>query len=249
MSSPDRRESFVAAQRAYWQDVDEAHFRWQTHGGYIADTEAALLDGVVLAAKERLLEIGCGEGANLFHLAARWPAARLYGCDFSPDKARFARERSGAQCVAADATRLPFADGSVDAVLIRDLLHHLPDRAAALAEAARVLAPGGRLTLVEPNGRNPLIAAMAALIPAERGMLVSTMDRCRREVHEAGFEVTAVARRQALPLSRVLFHYKMGAPSLAMRPSAVWAVARLEKLAERLPRAIWAYVVIHGRKQ
>ena len=249
MPSPTERDAFVAEQRAYWERVDEAHFHWQTDGGYIAATEAALVDGVRAAPGERLLEIGCGEGANLVHVAARSPGALLFGCDFSAEKARFAHAQSGAHCVAADATRLPFADGSFDAVLIRDLLHHLPDRAAALAEAARVLAPGGRLTLIEPNGRSPLIAAMAALIPAERGMLPSTMALCRREVEAAGFSVEATDRRQALPLSRVVFHYKMGAPRLAAHPSAVRAVALLEKLAERLPGAIWAYVVIHGRKQ
>ena len=52
--------------------------------------------------------------------------------------------------VAADAGRLPVRDGAAQAVLGLDVLHHLPDPAAFFREAARVLAPGGRLALVEP---------------------------------------------------------------------------------------------------
>jgi len=77
--------------------------------------------------------------------------------------ARFARERRADlrwlatdlevvpwNDVAADATRLPLRDGSAAALLGLDVLHHLPDPAAFLTEAARVLAPSGRLALVEP---------------------------------------------------------------------------------------------------
>jgi len=48
-----------------------------------------------------------------------------------------------------DAARLPVGDGAVDAVLIVDALHHVDDRAGALREAARVLAPGGAVVIRE----------------------------------------------------------------------------------------------------
>ena len=240
---------FVDAQKAYWREVDEAHFRWQTEGAYIAGEEAALIDGIAVARGGRLLEIGCGEGGNLHHLAARLPGVRLFGVDFTLEKARFAGGKTGAITAAADAARLPFCNAAFDAILIRDLLHHVPDRAAVLVEALRVLAPGGQLLLVEPNGKNPLIAALAAAVRAERGMLSSTAARARAELVTAGFAEISVEERQALPISRVLFHYKMGAPSLAGRPEVARLIRRLERIAERLPRALWAYFVIHGRKR
>src|SRR5690242_3708582 len=151
--------SFDELQRRHHARADAAHFAWQTGAPYFAATERALLDGVRAGAGERLLEIGCGEGGNLWHLRAL--GAARFGVDFSAAKAAFARRATGVAVAAADAARLPFADGSFDAVLFRDLLHHLPDRARALDEARRVLKPGGRLTLVEPNRRSPLVMLQA----------------------------------------------------------------------------------------
>src|SRR5205823_2350305 len=110
---------------------------WQTHAPYFSATEAELVGALALGPGQRLLEIGCGEGANLYHLGRRLPGVSLYGVDFSVKKAIFCaaqllREDIPVTSCAADATRLPFADQSFDGVLIRDLLHHLPDRAAAL---------------------------------------------------------------------------------------------------------------------
>jgi SAM-dependent methyltransferase len=54
--------------------------------------------------------------------------------------------------VLADVTRLPFGDATVDAVVSANLLEHVPDDAAALAEVARVLRPGGRAAIIVPAG-------------------------------------------------------------------------------------------------
>ena len=55
-----------------------------------------------------------------------------------------------ATALSADATRLPFADGSFDAVIAAEILEHVPDDAAALAEVARVLRPGGTVAVTVP---------------------------------------------------------------------------------------------------
>jgi len=230
-------------QRAYWAAADREHFAWQTGNEYIAATEKDLLAGVVAQRGERLLEIGCGEGANLRNLETRIGEAVIFAVDFSLPKVSFVAE-SEVRAACAEATRLPFRDCSFDAILVRDLLHHVPDRQGILAEAARVLRPGGRLTLIEPNGKNPIIAAMALAIRAERGMLVSSARRALAEARAAGLVELRVEERQPLPLSRIVLHYRFGAPSLA-RWSAVRAALRaLEGLAALLPRSLWSYFVL-----
>jgi SAM-dependent methyltransferase len=237
---------FVRSQKSYWEEVDEPHFRWQTEGPYIADTEAALLERAQPRPGERLLEIGCGEGANLVHLRQRQEGFALFGVDFSAAKARYARAAAGAHIANADAARLPFRSGSFDAVLVRDLLHHVPDRRAVVSEALRVLRSGGAITVIEPNRWNPLVAAMALAIRPERGMLQSTMRAVAAELQDAGATRIAVAREQPLPISRVLLHYRLGLPALG-RSRAIAAFLRIaEKSASVLPRSTWAYFVVCG---
>jgi hypothetical protein len=113
-----------------------------------------------------------------------------------------------------------------------------------------VLKPGGRLTLIEPNGRNPVIAAMGLSIRAERGMLASTAERALQEARGAGFaDARLEAHHHPLPVSRVLLHYRFGLPGLArFRP--VRAVLRaIEGAARILPRSVWSYFVVSGKRR
>ncbi len=96
-----------------------------------------------------VLDAGCGTGGLLVRLAATGRA--LAGLDFNPAAARRAATKSGAATTAGDANRLPFADGAFGALTSCDVLcHRAVDPCAALAEFARVLAPGGTLVLNLP---------------------------------------------------------------------------------------------------
>ena len=96
-----------------------------------------------------LLEVGSGTGATLRALASLFPQARVTGVE-PVARARHVAATAGSDVVPGSFERLPAAAGSVDMVLALDVLEHLDDEAAGLAEAARVLRPGGRLMVTVP---------------------------------------------------------------------------------------------------
>jgi SAM-dependent methyltransferase len=111
-----------------------------------------------LAPSGDVLEIGSGSGAMAADLLRRFPQLRMVATDYDPDMVEAARrtlarfgERATAQRV--DATSLPFDDRRFDLVLSFAMLHHVVDWERAVAEAVRVLRPGGHLVgydLVHP---------------------------------------------------------------------------------------------------
>ena len=96
----------------------------------------------------RVLEIGCGRGVALPVLARILCPARLTGLDLEPaflEEARVELDRAGveAELVPGDIRRMPFPDASFDLVIDFGTCYHVARRDQALAEVARVLAPGG----------------------------------------------------------------------------------------------------------
>jgi len=90
------------------------------------------------------LDLGCGEGRG--GVALRERGHRLIGVDAAPTMVELARETGAYEEVhLAEAAALPLDDGAVDLVVAYMSLHDMDDVAPALAEAARVLEPGGRL--------------------------------------------------------------------------------------------------------
>lgn len=102
---------------------------------------------------ERLLVAGCGDGRNVAEALETGRFSEVRGMDVSQGMLEAARRRLGAAAaeravlVQGDVCRAPLRDASCDAVLSCAVLHHLPGERSclALAELARVLAPGGRL--------------------------------------------------------------------------------------------------------
>lgn len=105
-----------------------------------------------LLAGSRVLELGCGDGKTLAGMADSW---RIVSLDVSPQALRLSRTvRPEARLLLADASRLPFRGGKLDAVFAFHVTGHLlaAGRSALAGEAARVLAPGGRLFFREFAG-------------------------------------------------------------------------------------------------
>jgi SAM-dependent methyltransferase len=112
-----------------------------------------------LAPGQTVLEVGCGTGNLLVVAADAQPGATVIGLDPDPaalDRARTKARRRGRRFRVEQgfADELPHADGSVDRVLSAFMFHHLPQDAktAMLAEARRVLVPGGQLLLLDFEG-------------------------------------------------------------------------------------------------
>ncbi|MFJ7244870.1 methyltransferase domain-containing protein [Kitasatospora sp. NPDC098652] len=122
-----------------------------------ADTLAELLhSGTAYPAGSRVLEAGCGVGAQTAHLLTASPGVLLTAADISARSLARARARIATAAPAAQVTwhhgdlhRLPFPDGAFDHVFLCFVLEHLPDPTAGLAALRRVLRPGGTITVIE----------------------------------------------------------------------------------------------------
>jgi len=233
-----------AALEAAFGDAAPLHFEWQTRSRGVAERERELCEQAFLPLGSRVLDVGCGEGATLYHLGGP-PGA--VGLDLFPKKIAFA-ERVLPECrfVVGSAYELPFERGEFDHLLVRDLIHHLEEPERFVDECARVLSPGGRVDVLEPCRYNPLIALHALTNKAERGELRST-PRFLSSLLERRFRVRSIQRHQPMPLHRLVFHPQLGRPAWAEVPWVRRSVSALERGAARLlPRSVWAYVHVRA---
>lgn len=153
--------SYERANRAFW-DADAPRYVAE-HGEYLSsfywcpemlhEQDAKLLGDTT---DQRILEIGCGTAACTAWLQDK--AALAVGIDFSAQMLARAEASAGSPqgrgipLVQADALALPFADSSFDTVFSAfGAFPFIADGATALAEAARVLRPGGRFVLAVPH--------------------------------------------------------------------------------------------------
>lgn len=122
----------------------------------------------------RMADLACGTGRFLAAVKDNWPQTPATGIDLSPaylaEAARRLAGRRRVSLVQAAAERLPIGDGSLAAVTCIYLFHELPPpvRIRVAAEIARVLAPGGRLVLVDSlqTGEHPPYDALLDRFPS-----------------------------------------------------------------------------------
>ena len=124
----------------------------------------------------RVLDLGCGPGGFLYTLAPM--CGHITGADISKEAIKVCRQTIKQNCLKnADAvdisgSALPFEDGSFDIVVMVDLIHHMSDILTSMVEVKRVLRPGGKLLIFEPNRCNPALFLMCALDRNERRLLM-----------------------------------------------------------------------------
>jgi SAM-dependent methyltransferase len=150
------RTDLAGLANAYYAMTDDVdarrRARFVAHIARAESRSAALAD--LLPRHGRILEVGCGSGGLLAALARGGRV--VVGVDIALRWLIVARRRLSdlglsAPLFAASADRLPWADGTFDAVVADSVLEHLDDPAQALREWRRVLRPSGRLVVWSPN--------------------------------------------------------------------------------------------------
>jgi len=182
-------------------DYDREAARYDaTRGGDArADAAAGAIEMLLpLAVREsaRIADVGCGTGIVTVRLLR--PGRSVIGVDRSPGMASVAAGRLAGRIALGSVTRLPLANGSLDVVTMVWLLHLLgpADSAAAVAEAARVLHPGGLLiTTVGKNdaGYDPADDAAAIVEPVRARFDHDQTDRLDRVLAVGGPHGLALA--------------------------------------------------------
>jgi ubiquinone/menaquinone biosynthesis C-methylase UbiE len=142
-STGDHYDRLAASYDENWAAHSEAFNRWMSE---------RILERLDLRADDRVVDLGCGTG--IFSTALTGQAREVVCVDPSPGMLAQLPTTSGAlvpvhasaEQVASRAVRLPY--DYVDAILIKEALHHVQHRETVIAGLARLLAPGGRVLVV-----------------------------------------------------------------------------------------------------
>jgi ubiquinone/menaquinone biosynthesis C-methylase UbiE len=213
---------------------------------------APLLAAAEVASGQRLLDVCCGTG--LVAAAAAKAGASVIGLDLSDPMVATARAKGlPAEFHAGDAEALPFADATFDCIVCNFGLYHLPDPDRAIAEAARVLKPGGRYAFTTWCGPDvsPLFKIIpeavrargnpdVGLPPAPPPFRLADRDESNRVMRAAGFAAITFSDFTSLlecPLHNVIEFLARGTVRMTMvlRAQTPEARARIEQeIKERL---------------
>jgi len=163
----------VSADSSAWTDVDRARDPDRLVAGldrlrsdpFFAEQKAKTIEQLALTGAARLLDVGCGTGADLSEMSDA--AGDVYGVERSVVMLAEARRRSpSARVVVGDAAQLPFTGASFDRVNVDRVVQHLPRAADAVSEWRRILRRRGRVVMFEPDlttarieGADPATAA------------------------------------------------------------------------------------------
>lgn len=189
---------------------------------------ARLLD-TLADVRGAVLDAGCGTGGFLALLGRHRPDLLRLGVEWHGPAAQRAREKAGALVSRGSVNALPFRDGSIQAVVMADVLCHAAvDPTMALAEAWRVLEARGRVIVNMPAYRWLFSAHDRRVQNARRLSAPET----RRLLHDAGFRRIRVRYWNGLLLPLMILQRKL--------------IARGESVSDVAPFPPWLDAMLHG---
>ena len=160
---------------------------------------------------QTVLDLGSGAGIDCF-LAARQvgPAGRVIGVDMTPEMLERARANASAggygnvEFRLGEIENLPVADGTVDVIISNCVLNLSTNKPRVLAEAYRVLRPGGRLVVSDMVADQPVPAELAGNLDAVAACLPTPRAAYLDQFREAGFEDVRITSEKPYPASYIL---------------------------------------------
>ncbi|TDU89250.1 methyltransferase family protein [Kribbella voronezhensis] len=208
-----------------------------------AGTLADLLHGdTQYEPGSKVLEVGCGVGAQTVQLVTRSPGIRLTAVDISEESLAHAKARVAAAAPQAhvewlqgDLLALPFEDQTFDHLFVCFVLEHLPQPAEALASLRRLLRPGGSITVIEGDHESAFFHPRS---PAAQRVI-----DCLVELQaEAGGD--ALIGRRLQPLLA-----EAGYDEVSARPRTVYADETLPHLVDGFTRKTFIAMVESVRER
>ncbi len=190
------------------RSAEARHFWFR---GFRRFVRPAVAEAAAGRSRPRILDCGCGTGANLRLLSE---FGRAFGVDLNQVGLGFARD-DGAAVARADVARLPFLDASFDIVTSFDVLYSLDDEAErkAIAEMHRVLRPGG--ALVVNVAAMPILRGNHSILSREvRRYTARTL---RAALSSAGFRVVEVRYTNAV-LFPIMLAVRLAQRAAGLKP-------------------------------
>ncbi len=192
----------------------------QDHYGGI-DATARLAEAAGIGAADHVLDVCCGLGGPARYLAFH-RGCRVTGVDLTESRIHGAKALTSLvgldhlvdHCL-GDAQAMPFVDGGFDVAFSQEAWLHVPDKAAVVAECARVLKPGGVIAFTDLVQLRPLdAAAMRILGGALAAVNFATFDHYRSWLRASGFEILSEVDRsedlKSILTERLAMYKKLG---------------------------------------
>jgi len=165
---------------------------WLMSFGQEAKTNREIVKKAGVQPDERVLDVGCGTGAQTLPAAEAAGPGNVAGIDPSPEMLARAREKAARKNLGIDfrnaaIEKLPFDDQQFDVVLSSFMLHHLPHDVMrkGFAEILRVLKPGGRLLATDMISGRSLLGWIIRLFGHAHKL--SALARMKSDLEDAGF--------------------------------------------------------------
>ena len=207
-----KKANFDKFQKEWNEDnVEAKRFHWLTKDKIINEMEIKIISKLPIKESHKILEVGCGEGQNIYNLKKRHKKAKFYGIDMAKNRIEFAKTKiNDAIFSTQDGRKIEYKDNTFDIVFCRDVIHHMStNRQKFIKEMLRVCKKNGKIILIESNGQNILNHMFSILVKKESELkniskkyMINLLKKMKLK-----FSISHVEKHN---LQRLIFHYNYG---------------------------------------